>query len=145
MNTKLIAYGVGLLLLLFIVYKFLQKIHLIPTQEDETARELGNKNFWSPSFYIDAAKQGKKPVILTQGSARRLSDEIWDSKGVFNDDEDAVYGVFRQLKNRAQISFLSEYFFRYKNRDLYEFLNTFMSNEELAKLSDRLSQLPAYK
>ena len=143
-ENRLLAYGIALIIILFIVYKFLQKIHLIPTEEDKKAEQLGYSNFWKPFFWKDAASKGKKPKILTKNSAKNLSQKIWDAKGLFNDDEESLYGVFRQIKTQSQISYLSDVFFQETGKDLYEFLNSFLNSDELSKLSDRLNQLPVY-
>jgi hypothetical protein len=72
---------------------------------------------WSPLFYKQYGG-----TILTSAAASDLSKRIYDAFGGFNDDEDAVYAVFYQLKTKAQVSHLVDVFRQKYAADLLTFL-----------------------
>ena len=68
-----------------------------------------------------------------------------DSKGVFNDDEAKVYGVFQSLRTKAQISFLAKVFFDVYQQSLLSYLLSFLSDSEMVNVAKICNKLPAYK
>lgn len=138
---KIVLFGIGL----YFIYRFAQKIGVVKDESDIKSEELENASFWTADFYRNAAKKGYEPLILTASRSRQLVNDLWDAKGVFNDNEEAVYGIFRSLSTKSQVSFLSERFYNIKGKDLIQWLNGFLSTEELAKIYNIVQKLPKYK
>lgn len=67
---------------------------------------------------------------------------IWDAKGTFKDDEDAVVGVFRQFYTKNEANAFAKYFFNVKKRDLTAFMASFMDAGQLAMIQSILKDLP---
>jgi hypothetical protein len=83
------------------------------------------KKVYSPfpgsNIFYDVALQG-------------IAKQIYDSKGFFNDNEEKLFDAFQKTRNQAQISYVSGVFQRDYKRDLFSFLQKFLSVEELAKV-----------
>ena len=162
-NLTRIAIGIGAAIVLYKLAYFLGLIKSKQEKEQEksaTALETGAsastdkidlKNgslALSPNYVstigkkilADFKKSGKKqPDLKTFWGAysyRDLSKQLYDAKGVFNDDEDALFGVFRTLNTQFQISFLSNYFYKLYKKDLLSYILGFTNTEERAKLYD---------
>jgi hypothetical protein len=91
-----------------------------------------NPNYW---------KTVSKALILTSASSDALAKTIYDAIGFFYDDENAVYGVFRQLKAKTQVSYLADVFFKKYNYDLYQYLARNLNANELAIVNGIVSNL----
>jgi hypothetical protein len=122
----LIELGIAVLIL-FIVYKLLQKIGLISDGSSEAAAEFGGKWYFSPQNKIGDKLTGYKFAIQ---EARKLHD----AKGIFNDNEEAIYGVFRRLGYQSELVGISYWFAKTYNADLFEYLNGFLSDKDLIKI-----------
>jgi hypothetical protein len=100
-------------------------------------KQLQNSNVLSPNYY----KQIPYAHLLTMASAESLAKIIYDAKGIFNDDEAAVYGVFQQLSYKTQVSFLSEVFFTKYKVSLLGFIQNFFNEAELATVANIVNKL----
>ena len=88
------------------------KVDKIETMEAE-------KNPFSPRYY----KQFKKALLLKSASVDAMAKKVYDALGNFTgDDEDTIYGVFRSLKAKTQVSQLAEVFYNKYGKDLFGFL-----------------------
>lgn len=111
-------------------------------KKDKAAIEVTkNENYFDPSYYAELMKKNYC-LILTPSGQKTYSKIIYDAKGIFNDDESAVYGVFRALKCKTQISSLAKGFFDMYKTDLYAFLENVFNLEELGQLSEICNKLP---
>src|SRR5688572_4085274 len=76
------------------------KLGIIETAEDKQKKKeemelaTGTTSPFNPNYW----KTVSKALILTQASADAFADHLYEAIGTFSDDENAVYGVFRQLK-----------------------------------------------
>jgi len=101
-------------------------------------------NPWDKAYlkYLqDTQKPGQTIVLLTQSSANNLVKQIYDSSGFFNDNEAQLYGAFRQLTYKTQLSQLSDNFYKTYKRDLYSFIKGFLNTEELATVTSMVINL----
>lgn len=73
-----------------------------------------------------------------------LSRKLWESSHFFNDDEEAVYGIFRSLRSQYQLSILSSLFFHAYGKDLLEYLKKFLDANEMEKIIDIVKNYPKY-
>ena len=99
---------------------------------------------------VDKIQQAKVEEFETEVITDKLSfplseynnmaQKIEDSKGFFNDDEEAVYEVFQRLKTNSDVLKLQEVFGIRDDKDLFGYLRNFLNNDELQKINDILAQ-----
>lgn len=85
---------------------------------------------FDPKYY----KTVKKALLLTSASANAIADSIYNAKGIFDDNEDAIYNAFKSIKAKTQLSQLSDVFKNKYGKDLYNYLTSFLDEEELGKV-----------
>lgn len=66
---------------------------------------------------------------------------IWDAKGFFWDDEETAITVFKN-KTKRQIAQIREVFESTYNRNLEEYLWSFMNDEEYGQVQDIIKEAP---
>jgi hypothetical protein len=128
--------------LLLIGLPILRFTGLIKNQSDVDANAILTGNAFDPKFW---KKGGAGTLILTDASAKFLAQSVYDSKGFFNDDEDKLYGVFKSLKTKSQVSYLADVFQHIYKRDMITYINSFMNNNELSVLKKIVDGLPNFK
>lgn len=135
---------VGLLAIVFFGGKaILTKLGIVtPGDQAQDIKMLTTANYFDPDFYKSG---GAGTKILTIADAERLSRMIRDAKGILNDDESKVYGVFEQLRYQSQVSFLSAIFFRMYGVSLYGYLREFLNDAEIARVASICNKLPKYR
>jgi hypothetical protein len=67
---------------------------------------------------------------------------ILNSKGLFNDDEDALYNIFTKLKSQFAISYVADQFGKQTNKNMFNYIKGFTNSEEQAKLYNILKNKP---
>ena len=78
-------------------------------------------DWWKPSFW----KNRKNRVTIDSNQADMLAQQIYDAAGFFNDDEEAVSDVFKNITSKEDLSRLADRFsIRYK-KDLHDYLISF--------------------
>ena len=131
---------------IYLVYKVLQKVGVIPTAEANQAaqnlQQLQAANYWDYNNFLAAAPPGH--ALLTQAGAAAYVDDLWDATGTFNDDEEQIYGVFRAMKTKSQVAALAKRFNQLKSFDLYNYLENYLNEEELLKVKGIIDQKPNY-
>lgn len=148
MNTSPIIPLVGAGILALGGYKLFQKLGLLKTKEDrETEKniESAEKVPDSANFFSPTAKIPKGSLLLTAAGAAALAKKLMKARGFFNDDEEAIYGIFRSLKTRSQITSLAFAFQKLYGKDLYFWLKAIMSAGELAVVVKIVNSKPKYK
>ena len=142
-NKAQIAELVIGLLIIYMIYKLFrgigEKLNIVDDEQDISASQLveDRENIFSPNYW----KKKKNAKILTTNSARALASNIYNAAGYFNDNEEAVYGVFRQLTYKTQLSWLSYIFYKQYGEDLLQYLKSFMNSDELATVKQITSKL----
>jgi hypothetical protein len=93
---------------------------------------------WNSPFdmnYSNEVQQWVAPQrisLLDHAKAKALAKRIKTAKGVFNDDEQAVKTVFsKQLRDKTQVSQVSKAFYHTYKKDLWQYLNSFLSAKEM--------------
>jgi asparagine N-glycosylation enzyme membrane subunit Stt3 len=131
---------------IYLVYKVLQKVGVIPTAEANQAaqnlQQLQAANYWDYNNFLATAPPGHS--LLTQAGAAAYVDDLWDATGTFNDDEEQIYGVFRAMKTKSQVAALAKRFNQLKSFDLYNYLENYLNEEELLKVKGIIDQKPNY-
>lgn len=131
---------------LFIVYRLLQKTGLLPsaasTQAEQNLQQLESATVWDYNKFLSTLPAGA--LLLTQNGAAAYVDDLWNATSWFNDDEQAIYGVFRAMKTQSQISALAKRFNQLKAQDLYSYLKNYLNEEELLTVKKIIDQKPKY-
>jgi hypothetical protein len=144
-HNTLIKAGISLAGL-FIVYRLLQKTGLLPsaesTQAAQNLQQLESASVWDYNKFLGTLPAGA--LLLTQNGAAAYVDDLWNATGYFNDDEQAIYGVFRAMKTQSQISALAKRFNQLKAQDLYSYLKNYLNEEELLTVKKIIDQKPKY-
>jgi len=109
-----------------------------PVYHNVIIAEYNKKNNIKSGIALTETRQKFMPVDKTKPKEwvqqlDKIAKDIYDSKGLFNDNEEKVFNAFNLLKNQAQVSWVSGIFQRNK-RDLSTFLKSFLNDEEMAKL-----------
>ena len=107
---------------------------------------------WGQPFDMNYKKEvetflNKKVKGLDSFTARRYAKKLKEAKNPFNDDEAVVAEIFgKYLKDKAQVSDLSRAFWNVYKLDLWKYLTTFLSSNELTKyIRKPIRNLPNYR
>ena len=97
---------------------------------------------FSDAFNINFYKQAPGNKLYTMDSASSEAEKLYDAKstlfaGLFNNDTEAVLSFFKNVSNWAKISQVAYRFnVLHDGKDLYEYLNSFMSSDDMQKIQD---------
>jgi hypothetical protein len=146
-NSRYLLYGGGLLLLYVAGKKVFQKLGIVETAADvqaaQASAQVESENYFDPTYYKDKIKIYGEVMSLSDKGVY-YAKKLYNAKGLFNDDEDTVFGVFRALNYKTQVSVVADAFFKLYNQDLKNFLqppNGFLSSNEWNNLVNILSKL----
>jgi len=126
-------------------------LELLGLQKDKNvalieAQQATTNSAWNPNFW---RTQGS--TILTNAAATNFVNQIWNSVGWLNDDFEKVFGVFKLLKTKSQVSYLAMKFQEQKQKDLLSWLlgggalsypADRFSSEEVGQLVQYVNNLP---
>lgn len=89
----------------------------------------GDNVGFDPNYYLDK----KSKVKITVERASEAIKAIFDAKKGWyeDDDENAVKAALTRCQTKADLSFVSEAFYRTYKKDLLEFLKSFLSKSEM--------------
>lgn len=131
---KVVGYGVGIgAAYLLVLRPILVSVGVIDSAKDKKRDQVESQygtalnSAFNPQWY----KTVPGAVLITRAKAEQLAEIIYDAMGWINDDEDAIYAVFRQLKAKTQVSWMADVFFQKYNADLYQYLRGRMSDSEM--------------
>ncbi len=147
-----------LLAVIFVILVLLNKFGLFKFGDSKEEKE-SKKLFTLPQFekayekVLMAALQKKyNKKKFSQNEINAMlpkSSEMYDfyknlekAKGLFDDNEAAIYGVFKSFKNQLQLWFFAQFFLKTKGEDLIGYLGEFMNDNELAKLYNIINTKP---
>ena len=131
---------------LVIVYLVLKRIGLVKdTGQEQRQEEQLFKDYFSPTYLQRLYQTGGRIQLLTQTNVRQIVKDLYDSKGVFNDDEQKLYGTIKRFKFKSQVSQAADVFFKTYKKDLARYLSTFLNEQELQRIYNYLDQLPSGK
>lgn len=126
----------GLVIILGI--KILKDVGILDTKEDKQADALSTLSALDPKYYTTLKG---KVNITTFARAKDLAKKLFDAKGYLYDTDEQAIGVIKQLKNKAQVSYVAKIFFNLYARDLGTYLE-FMSEKNMASMNNFISKLP---
>jgi hypothetical protein len=150
-QTKIITYAIGGAILYFGVLRpILKRTGIIQSQEDQKTektiqdnRAADTGNPWNPNYYKTSKDQKS---WLPWKTATALATQIYDakapsSKNWFTDNENSAIAAFNGISTKKQLSLLSNAFQKLYTRDLYNFLESFMNNDQLAAVNGKTKNL----
>ena len=118
--------------------KFLNKITGGESEEEKANKQFGQNSMWNPNTWKKAVKG---TLLLKREQAKKFAADIANAWGIFNDDEEAIYNVFRQLKTKAQVSEVADFYQLKTGSDLYGDLYSKLSDSELSTINSMLVNL----
>lgn len=89
----------------------------------------------------------KRLKLLDTVSANNYAKTLKEAKGFFNDNEEAVEEIFKKrLEDKSQVSSLSTAFYKLYQKDLWQHLNSFLSQSEMHQyVTLSVKKLPNYQ
>jgi hypothetical protein len=136
-----LAYFIGILIILFIVYKILGKLGLIETKEDKkedaAASEIRSLSYFEPLYLKD-----KKDYIPLVRVAQFYAAQLLKALYGLGTDEETVYSVFGKLKSKENIAEIAMYYAKDYNRNLQADLLNDLSDSEMLTLTNIINKLP---
>jgi hypothetical protein len=102
-----IAYFIGIILILFIVYKLLGKIGIVKTSAKRQAEKTAGKSIdqlrtddiFNPDYF-----KGKTFKQLGNNTAKKYATDIRNSLAGFGTNEETIFSTFGKLDNKIQVS-----------------------------------------
>jgi hypothetical protein len=148
MGTQVLIVFTGLAVAGGVTWYFIHK-HKKEAAEVGARQLAGNVDLTSRGGAVVVSQIAKKDLGSAKASLHNFDpkipgDMIYEAHGFWNDDEDQVYNAFASLKNRAELTLLSDYFKRLYKRELFEYIQNFLNSAELAKINDIVKKLPTY-
>jgi len=140
-----IAYFIGIIIILFVVYKILAATGLIKTQakkkeealKDAAVDTLRTDDIFNPEYYFNKKFQSLGNQYITA-----YSNELRKAMTGLGTDEEAIFVVFGNLKNKCNVSELAAGY-KYKfNRNLKTDLLNELSEKDAATLIGIVNKLP---
>lgn len=142
-----IAYFVGIVVVLFIVYKFLGKIGLIKTSEKKREEEAETKaaaqlrtSVYFEPLYLKDKLSTYKP--LGKSLASSYASQLKGSLSGAGTDEETIYAVFGKLRSKENIAEISAYYLQKYSRSLQSDLLNDLNDAEMVILTDIINKLP---
>jgi len=140
-----IAYFIGILVILFIVYKILGATGLVKTKakkieekaEENAVNEVRTNDIFNPEYYFDKKYQSLGNQYITM-----YSNELRKAMQGIGTNEEAIFVVFGKLMNKCQVSELAAGY-KYKfQRDLKTDLLNELSASDIATIMSIVNKLP---
>lgn len=110
-----------------------------------------NPNYWKALIKSFKLKYPTKTMdnnyqqnLPTSRTIYQLAEQVYLSKGIFNDNEDALFDVFSNLQTQYQLSWLSWVFSSKYKKDMLEYLKGFLSFDEQSKMLDKVKNYKQY-
>jgi hypothetical protein len=149
-QTRIVTYAIGGAILYFGVLRpILKKTGIVESDKEikleekiQENRAADQGNPWNPNYY----KKAKDNSWLNWKAATALSTQIYDAKAPswknwITDDENAAIAAFNGLTTKKQLSLLSANFQKLFTKDLYNYLESFLSNSDLAAVNGKVKNL----
>ena len=86
-----------------------------------------------------------KIIVLKPDAALKYAQDIHGAWGWFNDDENVVYGVFRKLRDKVQVSQVANAYQTTYKENLIDVLYDKLAETEIKKVLAIVKPLPSYR
>lgn len=144
----LFAYGILTVIVIWVLYLVMKRIGLIQSKTDQEKDDRQAKNIieitttdiFRPSTYEETNKG--LSVLVSSEKASEWARSIYSAFGWINDDEQAVYNVFRNMTNQLQVSQVADAYSQLYNSDLFGDIDYYFSDVEVSNVWNIIKQLP---
>ena len=130
--VKFIPYIVGAAIVYFL-YKQI-------TGSKAKVKVIDNLDIFNKQKCLELNKQYPAAKKLSNSEVQDLAKKLYDAKGFFNDDENAVYSVFQSIPYKSYVCQLTVAFESLYNKSLINYLD-FLSADEKAKIFDYIGKM----
>ena len=132
---KLVKYLPYLLggVVIFFIYKQI-------TGNKAKVKVIDNLDIFNKQKCLELNKQYPNAKKLSNADVQDLAKKLYDAKGFFNDDENAVYSVFQSIPYKSYICQLTVAFESLYNKNLINYLD-FLSADEKSKIFDYIGKM----
>jgi hypothetical protein len=147
-----------LIAIIFVILVLLKKFGLLKfgdSKEEKDVKALNEIKNFQPAYekvLYEAMKKKlgtSKPTtaqiqsfIPTTNQLKTWTDNLWNAKQFFNDDESKSYGVFRSMDSQLDVWAFAKIFQATKNKDLFGFLESYLDAEEISMIYNIIQQKP---
>jgi len=150
-NQKNILSWVVVVAFIYAIYKLFVFLGVFKSKEQEGKEELNKELAGKGDVFVQMAKEiAVTPAVLKRSvsdsktiakmiSTLREAPSVW----WLPDNEIKVYAVFRALKSKLDMGLLAAVFKVSLKIDLFDYLEQFMNEDELAKVNSIVKGLPA--
>jgi hypothetical protein len=150
-NQKNILSWVVVVAFIYAIYKLFVFLGVFKSKEEQGKEELNKELAGKGDVFVKMAKEiAVTPAVLK----RSVSDSKTIAKMIATlreapsvwwlpDNEIKVYAVFRALKSKLDMGLLAAVFKVSLKIDLFDYLEQFMNEDELAKVNSIVKGLPA--
>ena len=137
-----------------ILWRVLSKFGVIGVKSEEEKQEdeatsinlnIEFKEWTNPNFYRKKAPKGYVVPLIPVTGADYIAKRVYDSHGIFNDDEEMMQGALKLIRYRSQYSWIADRFNTLYRADLTSWLKNYYSENELYPVWRYLENLPIYK
>ena len=141
--------GIAVGVYFLVIKPITEKLGLKQSSEEKEAEKILEKqetkiNIWQGTEAVKrAAGANSNITLLSYTSAARKADGIQDSFSFYNDDEERIYAIFRDLNAQTQVaSLVDQYRLRHK-ADLLNALKSNLSTTEISEITKIINQKPS--
>ena len=101
---------------------------------------IDNLDIFNKQKCLELNKQYPNAKKLSNSEIQDLAKKLYDAKGIFNDDENAVYSVFQSIPYKSYICQLTVAFESLYNKNLINYLD-FLNADEKSKIFDYIGKM----
>ena len=136
MKKEYILYGGILVLLYFVLYKFgiLGK--------KKALNDLDGFNYKKYKANVSKYGFGAYKNLIADDIAQVYAKQIYDSKGIFKDDDSVVINIFKSVSTTGDVSKISIAFSTMYNQDMASYLN-FLDKASYINVYEYVSNMPS--
>lgn len=127
-GNKAVQYAVGAVAIAAGIYLILRLRGKIRESQNSVETVFSN---------AELVKIVQQNATITKARASQLAEQIKSSWGFLNDDENAIYNVFKALNNEYDLALLIQVY-TYKGENLQESITKRMSQKERNKITEIL-------
>lgn len=154
-ESKQLEYGkwaifIAVLLVLWTILKKFGVVGEKTTEEkqEEEATELNLnidfKDWTNPNFLTKNPPSGYQIALFTMSVTDQIVNGIYDSHGIFNDNEEMMLANLKKIKYKTQYSWVAKRFEQIHGEDMTAWLKNYFSEAELYPAWKYLSSIPTY-
>lgn len=136
--TPIVLLGVVIVGKKTLIDPLLETFNLKDSKDDKKVDASSRSEWWSASYF----KTHNGSALMKQADIHKAAETIYDAKGYVYDDESAAIGVIRNIQYKSQISQLAETFNTMYKKDLYAYLLSFLSQDQMVQLIDIVKNKP---